>query len=68
MGYVPPARPPADFGQQWLYGKSAPTSPYQQYLRDLYGDRPTDWFPLLNLGLLLSVLAFIVAVAWLVTS
>jgi hypothetical protein len=72
MGYVPPARPPEDFGQQWLYGKPAPTSPYQQYLRDLSGRvrRPTDRLvPAAEpRAPQRSVLAFIVAVAWLVTS
>lgn len=39
-------------------------SSYEQYRRDLYGERKRDWFPFFNAALLVSLIALVVAVAW----
>jgi hypothetical protein len=42
----------------------APASRFEEYRRDLYGPRTTDWFPFLNYGLVVAVLALVIAVGF----
>jgi hypothetical protein len=54
------------FSLQYIGGKSDvwPRGPYQRYIRDLYGDPPTDWMPLLSFLLLALIVALVAALIW----
>lgn len=73
MGYVPPniradldhISRVYDISARYLsFGVSKPATPYQRWLWDTYGPEQRDWFPLVNAGLLGSLLAAVIALVW----
>ncbi len=57
MGYVPPSTPTG-------WGTDGKWSPYQSYLRDLYGPPRRDWMPLWNYTFLAGLFALPLAIVW----
>lgn len=76
MGYVPPTTPHYDdlpyLFKAMLYENAAtpqlrivpPTRTYEDYRKELYGERTRDWLPFLGYGLIGALGALAAAVVW----
>ena len=78
MGFVPEPPPISSQLNQLsiIYGLWGPApdlidhlpETYEEYQRRYYSNQPTDWFMVLNYGLLAALIALPLAIAWLILS